>query len=66
MSIELITYTAGVYFANIFNDTATINAATAAITRAEAAVQALLWNSTYSYYRAYTGGEAIMVRLLNL
>ena len=40
---------AGVYFANIFNDTATAAAATAAITRAEAAVQALLWNSTYSY-----------------
>lgn len=60
--LHLAALKAGVYFATIFNDTATIAAATAAITRAEGAVQALLWNSTYNYYRAYTGGDAIMVR----
>lgn len=64
--LHLAALKAGVYFANIFNDTATAAAATAAITRAEGAVQELLWNSTYNYYRAYTGGDAIMVRCVRV
>jgi uncharacterized protein (DUF608 family) len=46
---------AGVFFADLFNDTATASLASAAIVRADAAMDALLWNDTYSYWRAYTG-----------
>ncbi len=36
--------------------------AAAALAYGQASMQSLLWNSTYGYYRAYTGGDAIMVR----
>ena len=45
----------------VVNDTATGAAASAALAYGQASMQTLLWNSTYGYYRAYTGGDAIMV-----
>ena len=42
-------------------DAATVAAASAAADRAHAVLTGpLLWNSTYGYWRAYTGGDAIM------
>ena len=41
-------------------DAATAAAAAASFASTRAAIQAQLWNSTYSYYRAYTGGDAVM------
>ena len=48
----------------VANDTALNAAAAAALTYGQASMQSLLWNSTHGYYRAYTGGDAIMVRAL--
>jgi hypothetical protein len=45
----------------VVNDTATAAIASAAFSYGQASMQSLLWNSTYGYYRAYTGGDAIMV-----
>ena len=43
------------------NDTSTVATANAAFTRGLAAMTGpLMWNSTYGYFRAYTGGDAIM------
>jgi GH15 family glucan-1,4-alpha-glucosidase len=50
---------AGTYLAGLFNDTDTATLTTAAASRAEAAMDALLWNSTYNYWRAYTGGSSL-------
>ena len=41
-------------------DAAAVAQAQAAITVAQASMVRLLWNSTYSYFRAYTGGDAVM------
>ncbi len=41
-------------------DTQVVADATAAFTRAQGAINSLLWNSTLNYFRAYTGGDAIM------
>jgi hypothetical protein len=41
-------------------DAATVAKAQAAIAVAQASMERLLWNSTYSYFRAYTGGDAVM------
>jgi hypothetical protein len=46
------------------NDTATAATAQAAFARCQTTVTTLLWNSTYSYFRAYTGGDAIMADCL--
>lgn len=51
---------AAVALASVVNDTATAASAQAAYNRGVAAVQSLLWNSTYSYFRAYTTGDALM------
>lgn len=44
----------------IINDQTTYNAAQAAFTRGLTTMTTLMWNSTYGYFRAYTGGDAIM------
>ena len=41
-------------------DAATVAKAQAAITVAQASMVRLLWNSTLGYFRAYTGGDAVM------
>jgi hypothetical protein len=46
------------------NDTTTIALAQAAFTRGVAAMTTIMWNSTYGYFRAYTGGDAIMADCL--
>jgi hypothetical protein len=45
-------------------DAATVAAADAAFATGLTAMTTLMWNSTYSYFRAYTGGEAIMTDCL--
>ena len=42
------------------NDAAFVAQAQAAAAAARASMTRLLWNSTYSYFRAYTGGDAVM------
>lgn len=58
--IHLAAMKAGMALATLFNDSTTYDAASAAFTRGAAAIPDLLWNSTYSYLRAYTTGDAIM------
>jgi hypothetical protein len=41
-------------------DAATAAAAGASFASTRAAIKAQLWNSTFSYFRAYTGGDAVM------
>jgi hypothetical protein len=45
-------------------DAATVAAADAAFATGLTAMTTLMWNSTYSYFRAYTGGDAIMTDCL--
>ncbi len=42
-------------------DTLTATLANVSLTTAQQEVFSVLWNTTYSYFRAYTGGDAIMV-----
>ena len=58
--LHILSMRAGAALARVMGDNATATAADAAAARATIAVQALLWNSTYGYYRAYTSGDAIM------
>jgi non-lysosomal glucosylceramidase len=58
--VHLASMRAASQLARVVNDTATADAADAAFTRAYSALSTYLWNSTYSYYRAYTGAEALM------
>ena len=51
---------ATVEMATHLGDTATAAKAQTAIGVAQASMVRLLWNSTYSYFRAYTGGDAVM------
>lgn len=51
---------AAVQMGTHLGDTATVAAAQAAAAAAIASMKQLLWNSTYSYFRAYTGGDAVM------
>ena len=46
------------------NDAATAAAALAAFNTGVAAMTTTMWNSTYGYFRAYTGGDAIMADCL--
>lgn len=46
------------------NDTTTIARAEAAFSRGVEAMTTIMWNSTYGYFRAYTGGDAIMADCL--
>lgn len=46
------------------NDAATAAAAAASFSRCQTTLTTTLWNSTYSYFRAYSGGEAIMADCL--
>lgn len=48
----------------VINDMTTYNAASAAYTRGLNTMTTLMWNSTYGYFRAYTGGDAIMADCL--
>ncbi len=47
--------------ATAIGDTATYTLAQQTYVTAEAALFPWLWNTTYSYFRAYSGGDAIMV-----
>jgi len=58
--LHLLAMRAASELASVVGDAATKAKADSAFNRAQAAVTALLWNSTYSYLRAYTGGDAIM------
>ena len=58
--LHMLAMAAGRELATVVGDTATASAASAALARAQGAVENLLWNSTYSYLRAYTGGDAVM------
>ena len=58
--LHLLAMRAGATLARIVGDNTTAAAADAAYSRAQGALDALMWNGTYSYYRAYTGGDAIM------
>ena len=51
---------ATVEMATHMGDAATVAKAQAATAVAQASMERLLWNSTYSYFRAYTGGDAVM------
>ena len=51
---------AAVQMGTHLGDAATVAAAQAAAAAAIASMKRLLWNSTYSYFRAYTGGDAVM------
>jgi hypothetical protein len=62
--LHLAMMSAAVELANHVGDAATAAAAAAALARGQAAVTALLWNSTYGYFRAFTGGDAIMADCL--
>ena len=46
--------------ARAVGDAATAASADAAFTRAQGAIDSVLFNSTYGYYRAYTGADALM------
>ena len=50
--------------AAVVGDAATGAAAAASFATARSAIKALLWNSTHGYFRAYTGGDAIMADCL--
>jgi non-lysosomal glucosylceramidase len=50
---------AGREIATVVNDPAVVQQCDTAFSVGQAAMQTLLWNSTYQYYRAYTGGEAV-------
>ena len=58
--VHLAAMRAASELARAVNDTATAAAADAAFTRGQLALDALLFNTTYSYYRAYTGADALM------
>jgi len=58
--VHLAAMRAAAELARAVNDSATAAAADAAFTRGQGALDALLFNTTFSYYRAYTGGEALM------
>lgn len=60
----MLSMAAGRELAKVVGDSATAAAAEAALARAQGAVGDLLWNSTYSYLRAYTGGDAVMTDAL--
>jgi hypothetical protein len=62
--LHLAMMRAGLELAQHVGDTQTAADVSASFTRAQSALNALLWNSTYSYFRAYTGGEAIMADCL--
>jgi non-lysosomal glucosylceramidase len=62
--LHMLAMAAGGELARVVGDAATAAAADAALARAQAALPALLWNSTYSYFRAYTGGDAVMTDAL--
>ena len=42
------------------NDPSTSALASAAFDRGVTAMTTTMWNATYGYFRAYTGGDAIM------
>ena len=46
------------------NDDQVVTDATNAFTRGQQAINTYLWNSTLNYFRAYTGGDAIMADCL--
>lgn len=58
--VHLASMQAGAKLALVVGDNATFAAATAAFTRGQLALETYLWNSTYQYYRAYTGADALM------
>ena len=58
--LHLLALKAGSTLARVLGDNATATAAEDAYARAQAALPQYLWNSTYSYFRAYTGGDAVM------
>jgi hypothetical protein len=62
--LHLLSMRAAVELAAVVGDAATGATAAAAFARGQGALDALLWNSTYSYYRAYTGGDAVMTDAL--
>jgi len=68
--LHLLAMRAGAYLATEMGDTATAAAATKAFDAGSAAATSLLWNSTYSYFRAYwtnnasEPGDAIMADCL--
>jgi non-lysosomal glucosylceramidase len=62
--LHLLALKAGSTLARIVGDAATASAAEAAYVRAQGAITDLLWNSNFSYFRAYTGGDAVMTDAL--
>eukprot|EP00698_Gefionella_okellyi_P024626 TRINITY_DN8763_c0_g1_i1.p1 TRINITY_DN8763_c0_g1~~TRINITY_DN8763_c0_g1_i1.p1 ORF type:complete len:1014 (+),score=226.22 TRINITY_DN8763_c0_g1_i1:103-3144(+) len=62
--LHLASMQAAVALATTMNDSATAAAAKASYDAGVSAVFTLLWNSTDEYFRAYTGGEALMADCL--
>jgi len=58
--LHLSAMKAGVKLAAVMGDAATGALCEAAFATGQQAMRNLLWNSTSSYYRAYTGGDAVM------
>jgi uncharacterized protein (DUF608 family) len=64
--LHLAMMKAAIVLANVseINDSNTAAIAQAAFSRGVDAMTTIMWNSTYGYFRAYTGGEAIMADAL--
>ena len=64
--LHLAMMKAAIVLANVseINDSNTAAIAQAAYSRGVDAMTTIMWNSTYGYFRAYTGGEAIMADCL--